>query len=257
MCDHCGCTLVDDHHHDHDHTHDHTHDHHHGQPETDSRVLAVRQSLLSRNDRLAERNRGVFMAHGITAVNIMSSPGSGKTALLERTLTDGADRYRMGVLVGDLATENDARRMRAKGVKAIQITTGTACHLDAHMVHHALEQLDLNAMELVFIENVGNLVCPASFDLGEALRVVVMAVTEGEDKPLKYPVIFHDASLVLINKLDLADAVEFRREEALANIRHVAPRAEVFEVSARTGQGMEAWYQWLEGRMARKKSAVS
>ncbi len=241
MCDHCGCTLVEEHRHDHEHPHDHG--------EQDRRVLEVRQSLLSRNDRLAERNRGMFMAREVTALNLMSSPGSGKTSLIERTLEEAAERYRVGVIVGDLATENDARRIQGKGAPAIQITTGTACHLDAHMVHHAIEKLDLESIDLLFIENVGNLVCPASFDLGEEARVVLMSVTEGEDKPLKYPVIFHDAALVVVNKIDLAEAVEWRREEALAHIRTVAPRAQVLELSARTGQGMDAWLDWLGDRL--------
>ncbi len=251
MCDHCGCTSVapheHGHHHEH-HNHGHTHDH------ESARTVEMRQSLLSRNDRLAERNRGMFMARGVSVLNVMSSPGSGKTSLIERTLEEAKDRFRVGVIVGDLATENDAQRIMGKGAPAVQVITGTACHLDAHMVHHALEQLDWAALDLLFIENVGNLVCPASFDLGEQARVVLMAVTEGEDKPLKYPVIFNDASLVVVNKMDLAEAVGYRRDEALANIRKTAPRAEVLELSARTGQGMDAWLEWL-GHMASAKPA--
>ncbi len=232
MCDHCGCGVVEDHHHA-DHDHDHGHE------------VDVRQSVLTQNQRLAERNRGMFMAHKIKVLNLMSSPGSGKTSLIERTLQGVGDPRRIGVIVGDLATENDARRIREKGVPAIQISTGTACHLDAHMVHHALEKLNLDAMDILFIENVGNLVCPASFDLGEEARVVIMSVTEGEDKPLKYPVIFHDADLVVVNKMDLAETVGYQREQAMANIRKVAPGAEIIEVSAKTGSGMENWYRWL------------
>ena len=210
-------------------------------------MVDMRLSLLSRNERLAERNRGRFMAHGVTVLNIMSSPGSGKTALLERTLQDAGDRFLMGVIVGDLATENDAERLKKHGAPAVQITTGTACHLDAHMVVHALEQIDLASLDMLFIENVGNLVCPASFDLGETARVVLMSVTEGEDKPLKYPVIFNDAALVVVNKIDLAEAVGYRREVAMEHIRAVAPRAKVLELSARTGEGMAAWIDWLAG----------
>lgn len=242
MCDHCGCTPVAPH--DHGHHHEH-HDHGHAHDHDNARMVKMRQSLLSRNDRLAERNRGMFMARGVTVLNVMSSPGSGKTSLIERTLDEAKDRFRVGVIVGDLATENDAQRIMGKGAPAVQVTTGTACHLDAHMVHHALEQLDWSALDLLFIENVGNLVCPASFDLGEQARVVLIAVTEGEDKPLKYPVIFNDASLVVVNKIDLAEAVGYRRDDALAHIRNVAPRAEVLELSARTGQGMDAWLEWL------------
>ncbi len=193
----------------------------------------------------------MFMGRGITVLNLMSSPGSGKTALIERTLADLPGDRRIGVIVGDLATENDARRIRDQGVHAIQISTGTACHLDAHMVHHALEELDLASIDLLFIENVGNLVCPASFDLGEEARVVIIAVTEGEDKPLKYPVIFHDADLVIVNKIDLAEAVAYSHEEVVANIRQVAPAAEVIELSALTGTGMDAWFRWLERSAAK------
>lgn len=248
MCDECGCGLVGettDHHHGHGEG-AHAHHHHHHDHGTDSRALEVRQSILSRNERLAERNRGMFMAHRVTVLNLMSSPGSGKTTLLEKTAAAIGARTKAAVIVGDLATENDAQRLRAAGVPAIQITTGTACHLDAHMVCHALEQLDLSGLDLLFIENVGNLVCPASFDLGETLRVVILSVTEGEDKPLKYPVIFHDADLVLVTKLDLAEAVEFDRDRALDHIRQVAPRATILEVSAKTGAGMDKWLAWLD-----------
>ncbi len=248
MCDECGCGLTTVHGHTHAHAHDHTHAHHGGTtPHThdDERVIEVRQSILSRNDRLAERNRGMFMAHGITAVNLMSSPGTGKTAWLERTLQESLDG-RVAVVTGDLATENDAARLQAVGVKAVQVTTGTTCHLDAHMLHHALEQLPLAELDWLFIENVGNLVCPASFDLGEQLRVVMLSVTEGEDKPLKYPVIFQVADAVLITKVDLAEAVEFDRERAHAAIRQVAPRAHIIECSAKTGAGYDEWRHWLD-----------
>jgi len=220
----------------------------------DQRTVDVRQSILSKNDRLAEQNRGMLKAKRIASLNIVSSPGSGKTALIERTLQDIGKDLRIGIIVGDLATENDANRLRRHGAPAIQITTGTACHLDAHMVQHALEDLDLDHLDLLLIENVGNLVCPASFDLGEDARVVVMSVTEGEDKPLKYPVIFQGATAVLVNKSDLAAAVEFRRDEALAAIHKVAPAAKILEVSARTGAGMAAWYAHLKSCVASKHS---
>jgi hydrogenase nickel incorporation protein HypB len=242
MCDHCGCGQPE---HDHDHSHGHSHEH---EPKT----IDVQQSILSQNDRYAEQNRGFFRAKKLFVANLLSSPGSGKTALIERTLADRGSQFRIGVVVGDLQTENDANRIRAKGAPAVQITTGTACHLDAHMVQHAVEKLDLGAIRLLFIENVGNLVCPAMFDLGEDARVVLLSVTEGEDKPLKYPVIFHRADLVLITKIDLADAVGFNQKVALENIRRVSPRSKILEVSSKTGAGMESWYAYLEQNTARQ-----
>lgn len=243
MCDHCGCGIPE-HKHDHDHDHGHSHEH-------PSKLIEVQQSILSQNQLLAERNRGFFKAKKLFVVNLLSSPGSGKTALIERTLTDRGSKMKIGVIVGDLQTENDANRIRAKGAPAVQITTGTACHLDAHMVEHALDKLNLDGIKILFIENVGNLVCPASFDLGEDARVVLLSVTEGEDKPLKYPTIFLNADLVIINKTDIAEAVQFDRKTALENIRKVAPKAKVVELSARTGAGMEAWYAFLEKNSAR------
>jgi hydrogenase nickel incorporation protein HypB len=250
MCETCGCSEAD-----HDHEAAHGHPHEHGGHTGGRRTVDVRHAVLSQNDRLAEQNRGMFKALRLTVVNVLSAPGSGKTAILERTAAELGQRMRLAVIVGDLETDNDARRLRSRDVPAIQITTGTACHLDAHMVQHAMEQLDLRTRELLFIENVGNLVCPASFDLGEAARVVVISVTEGEDKPRKYPVIFQDASVVLVNKMDLAEAVDYDRTTALANIRHVAPQAQVLEVSARTGAGMSAWYAYLEALVAQRKAA--
>ena len=238
MCDHCGCEIAEPRR-DHDPDHGHRHEH-------PPKVIEVQQSILSLNDRLAERNRGFFKAKKLFVINLLSSPGSGKTALIERTLADHGGTMKIGVIVGDLQTENDANRVRAKGAPAIQITTGTACHLDAHMVEHALEKLNLDDIKILLIENVGNLVCPASFDLGEDARVVLLSVTEGEDKPLKYPTIFLHADLVIINKTDLAEAAQFDRKTALENIRKVAPKAKVLELSAKTGAGVEAWYAFLE-----------
>jgi hydrogenase nickel incorporation protein HypB len=241
MCDQCGCGIPE-----HERNRDHGHSHEHP-----SKLIEVQQSILSRNERLAERNRGFFKARKLFAINLLSSPGSGKTALIERTLMDRADLLKIGVIVGDLQTENDANRVRAKGAPAVQITTGTACHLDAHMVEHALEKLNLDGIRILLIENVGNLVCPALFDLGEDARVVLLSVTEGEDKPLKYPTIFLNADLVIVNKTDLAAAAQFDRRTALENIRKVAPKARVLELSAKTGAGMEAWYAFLEQNSAR------
>lgn len=237
MCESCGCGETNPHLHGHGHDHAHGHDHGHGH------VIPVRSSALALNQRLADQNRGWFRAKGWTVYNLLSSPGSGKTALLERTL---AAVPGSAALVGDLQTERDADRLRASGAPAVQITTGETCHLDAHMVAHALDKLPADGIRRLFIENVGNLVCPASFDLGEKVRVVLLSVTEGEDKPLKYPVIFREADLVLVTKTDLAAAVGFDRDAALANIRQVAPRAAILDVSAKTGAGLDAWYRWIE-----------
>lgn len=243
MCESCGCGDGIGHVHGHEHGHGHDHGHEHGHDL--GHVIQVRTSALALNQRLADQNRGWFRAKGWTVFNLLSSPGSGKTALLERTLAkmEGA-----AALVGDLQTERDAERLRAAGGIAVQITTGETCHLDAHMVAHALERLPGEGVRWLFIENVGNLVCPASFDLGEKRRVVLLSVTEGEDKPLKYPVIFRGADLVLVTKCDLADAVGFDREAALANIRQVAPKATILEVSAKTGAGLEEWLRWVEAQ---------
>ena len=207
----------------------------------------MRSSALALNQRLADQNRGWFRAKGWTVFNLLSSPGSGKTALLERTLSslEGS-----AALVGDLQTERDADRLRAAGGEscAVQITTGETCHLDAHMVAHALERLPGDGVKWLFIENVGNLVCPASFDLGEKRRVVLLSVTEGEDKPLKYPVIFREADLVLVTKNDLAEAVDFDRAAADANIRQVAPKAQIIAVSSKTGEGVEEWLCWVRAQ---------
>ena len=243
MCDTCGCNDPHNHPHDHAQPHAHGHDHEHGHAHPPPvRTVPVQKSALELNQRLADQNRGWFRAKGLKVFNLLSSPGSGKTALLERTLRT---LPRAAAIVGDLQTENDADRLRATGAQAVQIVTGATCHLDAHMVAHALEKLDVAGLETLFIENVGNLVCPASYDLGEAKRVVLLSVTEGEDKPLKYPVIFRNADLVLVTKTDLAAAVGFDREKALAAIRQTAPRAQILEVSARTGAGCDAWLAWL------------
>jgi hydrogenase nickel incorporation protein HypB len=199
--------------------------------------------LLARNDHQATHNRQRFEALQLPVVNVLSAPGSGKTALLEAL----SRRWngRVGVIVGDLATDNDARRLREAGADAVQITTGQVCHLEASMVERAFQQLDPASLDLLLIENVGNLVCPAAFDLGEGRRLVLMAAGEGEDKPLKYPALFKSADAIVITKIDLAAAVAFEREQALANLAQVAPQARIFEVSARTGEGLEALMTWL------------
>lgn len=207
-------------------------------------------SIFAKNDQLAAQNRAYFESKQLLVVNLLSSPGAGKTALLERMQQDWGDRSvasstRTGVIVGDLATDNDAQRLQRAGLAAVQVTTGTICHLDATMVRQAADQLDLDALDLLVIENVGNLVCPASYDLGERLRVALLSVTEGEDKPLKYPVLFKSVDAILITKIDLAEAAAFDREQAIAILHQVAPQAEFFEVSVRTGQGLEDWYHYL------------
>src|SRR5262245_7222390 len=214
------------------------------------RIVEVRKSVLKKNDALAAELRERFRAAGVFVVSLVSSPGAGKTAFLEATLHELRIRWRVGALVGDLATDNDARRLGRSGADVQQITTGTVCHLDAEMVSRAIESWDLAAYDLLFIENVGNLVCPASYDLGENLRVVLMSVTEGEDKPLKYPTIFNTADLAVITKCDLADVVEFDREEAYANLRAVHPGLRVIETSTRRNEGLTPWFQELEQQFA-------
>lgn len=220
-------------------------------------AVALLTGLLSANDRLAAHNRQHFDAHRVLAVNLMSSPGAGKTALLERTIEAISDRRRIAVIEGDLATENDARRIRAKGVPAVQITTGNACHLDARMVHDALHELPLAGLDLLFIENVGNLVCPASFDLGQHLDVTLLSVPEGDDKPQKYPVMFRCSDLLLITKTDLLALLpEFDPQRAEASLRAVASTAPVLRLSCRSGVGMDAWCGWLDRELARHRGGL-
>lgn len=215
-----------------------------GQP----RILEIRQNVLKRNDVVARELRERFRAAGVCAISLVSSPGTGKTMLLERTLTRLRTEARVAALVGDLATENDAGRLARSGAPVRQIVTGTVCHLEAEMVRNSLADWDLAALDYLFIENVGNLVCPASYDLGEAARVVLMSVTEGEDKPLKYPSIFHGADLAVITKIDLAEAVDFDAPSALANIAAVNPGVPVLSVSAKTGEGMDCWLAMLRSK---------
>ena len=254
MCTTCGCetdTHHDHHHGHHDHHHGHGH-HHHGEGK-EARKIAVELDILARNNRFAAENRALFADKGIFALNLVSSPGSGKTTTLERTLRDLAGRYRCAVIEGDQQTDNDARRIAATGVPVKQINTGAGCHLDAHMVAHAAEEFDLDALDLLLVENVGNLVCPASFDLGEHHKVVGLSVTEGEDKPLKYPNMFHAADVMLLNKVDLLPYVDFDLEKCKEMARRVSPNITIFEISSRTGQGMDAWYGWLAERIAAVK----
>ena len=207
--------------------------------------------LLEKNDILAERNRGYFLGRGLAALNLVSSPGAGKTTLLERTLDEFGRQTRCAVLVGDIETDNDGIRLHRPHAPVAQITTGTVCHLDAGMIARAAESIDLDGVKVLFIENVGNLVCPASFDLGEQVRVVLLSTTEGEDKPLKYPPIFKSAHVVLLTKVDVADALGFRRDVAVENIRRVAPQAKLIQLSARSGEGLAEWYDLL-GSLVRR-----
>ncbi|MFW5453133.1 hydrogenase nickel incorporation protein HypB [Thioalkalivibrio sulfidiphilus] len=220
-------------------------------------AVKVLQGLLHENDHQAAHNRAHFDSRGVLCINLMSSPGAGKTALLEATLQALGDELRIAVIEGDLETENDAERIRRHGVPAIQITTGTACHLDAHMVHDALHQLDLSSIDLVFIENVGNLVCPASFDLGHHRNVTLLSVTEGDDKPAKYPVMFRAADLMLLTKTDLLPVLDdFDCDAAETALRNLANPAPVIRVSSRKGAGMDAWLNWLRGEMRAQRERV-
>jgi hydrogenase nickel incorporation protein HypB len=211
------------------------------------RRIDLEVRLLDANDRQAAANRAFFREHGIIGINLVSGPGAGKTTLLQRTLEALENEIHCAVLVGDLETDNDAKRLKREGVPVAQITTGSACHLDAAMVARGLAALPLEGVRLLFIENVGNLVCPASFDLGENRRVVLVSCSEGEDKPLKYPPLFTSAHAVVVNKIDVAEALEFDRAASLRNVRLVAPQAEVFELSAKTGAGVDAWVRHLRG----------
>jgi len=211
------------------------------------RLVEVRRNVLKKNDLAAAQLRRSFRDAGVSVISLVSSPGSGKTALLERTLTELQPQYRVAALVGDLATDNDAARLARSKALVRQITTGTVCHLEAEMVRLGVEAWDLRTLDFLFIENVGNLVCPSSYDLGEALRLVLLSVTEGEDKPLKYPTIFNTADVAVITKIDLAKAVEFDWPEAERNIQRVRPGMQVIPVSARSGDGMQEWLEFLRG----------
>ncbi len=218
-----------------------------------TRLVEVRTQILKDNDLVARELREQFRRAGVFVVSLVSSPGSGKTALLERTLSLLRERYRVAALVGDLATDNDARRLARAEVPVKQIVTGTVCHLEAQMVRSALSDWDLSTLDFLFIENVGNLVCPASYDLGEQLRVVLFSVTEGEDKPLKYPTIFHTADLAVVTKQDLASVVDYDAVAARANIQAVRPGIDVLEVSIKSGQGMQSWIDRLIADSAQQR----
>jgi hydrogenase nickel incorporation protein HypB len=238
----------DVHAHDHDHAHSHDHDHPHPHPAT--ALVEMKARVLAKNDALAQRNRAWFAGREILALNLVSAPGAGKTSLLARTIVELRSELPLFVIEGDQATTNDAERIRAAGAPVIQVNTGTGCHLDAEMVARGLARLRPDPGAAVLIENVGNLVCPALFDLGEQSKVVIFSVTEGEDKPIKYPHMFRAASLVIINKIDLLPHLDFNLASASANLKRVNPRATMLRLSARTGQGMGDWYDWLRRQLA-------
>ena len=281
MCGTCGCSeqddSVEDHGHGHEHAHEHAHgdghhhhdhgdghDHHHPEdghvhahpPDArPARIVRVERDILEKNDRLAAANRRLFAETRTLALNLVSGPGAGKTTLLVRTLTDLGSKISLAVIEGDQQTSLDADRIRATGVRALQINTGKMCHLDAGMISDALGKIPVPRRGVLFVENVGNLVCPAGFDLGEACKVVLASVTEGEDKPLKYPDMFHAAGLILVTKVDLLPHLELDVAALEANARRVNPRAEVLRVSTRTGEGLDAWYAWIDARLRQVEAA--
>jgi hydrogenase nickel incorporation protein HypB len=232
MCGYCGCGHDHEHHHEHDHAHE-------------SRILEIEQDILGENQRFADQNRAYFIKNRILALNLMSSPGSGKTTLLVETIRALKQQCAISVIEGDQQTDLDAQRIAATAVPVLQINTGKACHLDAHRIGHALSDLAPSNNSLLFIENVGNLVCPALFDLGEKAKVVILSVTEGEDKPLKYPHMFAEASLMIINKMDLLPYVSFHVERCVEYAKRVNPHIEVLQTSATAQQGIESWCDWL------------
>jgi len=282
MCTVCGCGDAKvvgaghNHAHDHDHHHEHHHDHHHhhdhnhrhdhqgrglhfGQGPagvevagmSQERLIEIETDILSKNDSYAAANRDTLAGMGVLALNLVSSPGSGKTTLLCKTIEALGDAP-LAVIEGDQQTENDADRIRATGAPAVQVNTGKGCHLDGHMVGHAMEHLSLAPGAFLFVENVGNLVCPAAFDLGEDAKVAILSVTEGEDKPLKYPDMFTAAKLAILNKVDLAPHCDVDLDLYETNLRRVNPHIDILRVSARTGEGMDDWLRWLENARAAK-----
>ncbi len=274
MCDTCGCGQPDDsvtirkpgeeikHEHDHKHSHkhfdehgneyEHTHEHdehkhkHSHSHDGEGRKIVVEQDIMSKNNLIAERNRGYFEAKNILALNLVSSPGSGKTSLLERTIRELGKELNFFIIEGDQQTMNDAKRIEDAGAPVVQINTGNGCHLDADMINKAYKKLEVADKSVLIIENVGNLVCPSLFDLGEAHRVVIISVTEGDDKPIKYPTMFHTSDICIINKTDLLPYVDFRIEKAKEYALQVNPKLKFFELSAKSGEGIDNWYTWLK-----------
>jgi hydrogenase nickel incorporation protein HypB len=241
--------------HSHTHDHDNDHDHHHHGHDAHEEI-ALEAQLLAKNDALAARNRAWFAGREILAVNLVSSPGAGKTTLLERTIRDIGSELAISVIEGDQATSRDGERIRAAGARAVQVNTGTGCHLEADMVAQGLKSLRPATGSVVLIENVGNLVCPALFDLGERAKVAILSVTEGDDKPLKYPHMFRAAEIVILNKIDLLPHVDFDVAAAIGNALKVNPHITVLRLSARTGEGLDAWYSWLRRESAQAREAA-
>ncbi|MBF0335568.1 MAG: hydrogenase nickel incorporation protein HypB [Alphaproteobacteria bacterium] len=269
MCTVCGCGDTHGHSHDHGHDHDHHHDHDHDHDHqhwgaglagvhvpglSQKRIVQIEKDILGHNDALAATNRQRLAEAGVFALNLVSSPGSGKTTLLVETIGALSGRLPVAVIEGDQQTSFDADRIRATGAPAVQVNTGKGCHLDAHMVGHALDRLGPPEEGVLFVENVGNLVCPAAFDLGEDAKVVVLSVTEGEDKPLKYPDMFHAASLMILNKIDLLPHLDFDVARCVGYARQVNPGIKVIELSAKTRQGFDAWLDWIA---AGRKTALA
>ena len=265
MCDTCGCTQPDDavkisspkeaqrnmhshhnHTHDHDHLHDHNHSHDHSHSHQHGTTISIETDILKKNNLLAERNRGYLEAKNIFTLNLVSSPGSGKTSLLEKTLTELKNEKQFYVIEGDQQTMNDANRIDKLDVPVIQVNTGNGCHLDSDMVNKAIKKLEMKDNSFLMIENVGNLVCPSLFDLGESKRVVIISVTEGEDKPIKYPNMFESSDLCIINKIDLLPYVDFDVEKAKAYALKVNHHLEFIELSVRSGEGFDRWLKWLK-----------
>ncbi|MCK9451804.1 MAG: hydrogenase nickel incorporation protein HypB [Bacteroidales bacterium] len=235
------------HSHAHEHSHvDHGHDHSHDEAHSHTHSISLERNILSKNELIAERNRGYFEGMKIVALNLVSSPGSGKTSILERSITELGEKLNCAVIEGDQQTLNDAERIQKAGAPVIQINTGNGCHLDALMINKAMKSLDLKQNSILFIENVGNLVCPSLFDLGETKRVVIISVTEGDDKPAKYPTMFETSHLCLINKTDLLPYVDFDIEKVKEAALKVNPRLEFIALSAKTGEGMSEWYTWMQ-----------
>lgn len=237
MCGICGCSdEMNDSHHHHADDHDHHHDHQH---------VLIEENIFQKNNMLAAKNAAYFEENHIAAMNIMSSPGSGKTTLLSKTIQALSGKIDITVIVGDQATHEDADKIKSHGGRALQINTGKTCHLDAHMIQHGIENLGLKPHSLLFIENIGNLVCPALFNLGEKYKVVILSVTEGDNKPLKYPEMFRHANLLLITKMDLLPYVDFDVEKCSTYAKHINPHIEILSLSSQTGVGMDKWYEWI------------
>lgn len=286
MCVTCGCsdnakaTVTDlasgkvipvpaenhDHSHDHSHEHPHSHDHEHDQSHNHNHAhspahthagmhgttISLEAKILAKNDLLAERNRGWFAGINILALNLVSSPGSGKTTILERTISDLKDSLPINVVEGDQETINDAERIKSTGCRVVQINTGTGCHLEADMLARGIKELQPPMDSVVMIENVGNLVCPALFDLGEKCKVAILSVTEGEDKPLKYPHMFRAAEVMILNKIDLLPYLDFKVDDCINYAKRVNPDIKIFQLSATTGEGMDGWYEWLQEQLQQK-----